>query len=241
MTEAAVQVLIADDQQLVRAGLRMILEAQPDIRVVAQAAEGEEAVRLVRRHRPDVVLMDIRMPGMDGIEATRRIVEQPGASAPGSAPRVVILTTFDLDEYVYAALQVGACGFLLKDVSPERLVAAVRTVVAGDALLAPAITRRLVERYARTDAPQPAATQALSALTVRELEVFRLVARAMSNAEIAEALVVSEATVKTHVAGILAKLGLHNRAQAVVVAYESGLLRAGAAPGPAAGEPGADP
>jgi DNA-binding NarL/FixJ family response regulator len=226
MTDPPVRVLIADDQQLVRAGLRMILEAQPEITVIAQAADGEEAVRLTRRHRPDVVLMDIRMPGMDGIEATRRIVEPPAASSAGSPPRVVILTTFDLDEYVYAALQVGACGFLLKDVSPERLVAAVRTVVAGDALLAPAITRRLVERYARTDAPQAAETPSLAGLTARELEVFRLVARAMSNAEIAESLVVSEATVKTHVAAILAKLGLHNRAQAVVVAYESGLLRA---------------
>jgi len=232
MNDAAVRVLIADDQQLVRAGLRMILEAQPDITVVAQAADGEEALRLVRRHRPDVVLMDIRMPGMDGLEATRRIVEQPAGSVDGAAPRVVILTTFDLDEYVYAALQLGACGFLLKDVSPERLVGAVRTVMAGDALLAPAIIRRLVERYARTDAPPPAAAQALGVLTARETEVFRLVARAMSNAEVAEALVVSEATVKTHVAGILAKLGLHNRAQAVVVAYESGLLRAGGAPTP---------
>ncbi len=229
MTDQPVRVLVADDQQLVRAGLQMILQAQPDITVIAQATQGEEAVRLVRRHRPDVVLMDVRMPGMDGIEATRQIMA--GSAGPGAAaPRVIILTTFDLDEYVYAALQVGACGFLLKDVSPERLVAAVRTVMAGDALLAPTITRRLVERYARTDAPPPAATQALSALTARELEVFRLVARAMSNAEIAEALVVSEATVKTHVAGILAKLELHNRAQAVVVAYESGLLRAGGAP-----------
>jgi DNA-binding NarL/FixJ family response regulator len=232
MTASSVRVLIADDQQLVRAGLRMILEAQRDIRVVAQAVDGEEALRLVRRHRPDVVLMDIRMPGMDGIEATRRIVEQPAGSVDGTAPRVVILTTFDLDEYVYAAIQVGACGFLLKDVSPERLVSAVRTVMAGDALLAPTITRRLVERYARTDAPAPAAAQALAVLTAREMEVFRLVARAMSNAEIAEALVVSQATVKTHVAGILAKLGLHNRAQAVVVAYESGLLRAGGSPTP---------
>jgi DNA-binding NarL/FixJ family response regulator len=226
VTGQPLRVLIADDQQLVRAGLRMILEAQPDITVVAQATQGEEAVRLARRHRPDVVLMDVRMPGMDGIEATRRIVEEPPAVADAVVPRVVILTTFDLDEYVYAALQVGACGFLLKDVSPERLVAAVRTVMAGDALLAPTITRRLVERYARTDRPPPAAAQALSALTARELEVFRLVARALSNAEIADALVVSEATVKTHVAGILAKLGLHNRAQAVVVAYESGLLGA---------------
>jgi DNA-binding NarL/FixJ family response regulator len=229
-TKRPLRVLIADDQQLVRAGLRMILEAQPDITVVAQATQGAEAVRLARRHRPDVVLMDILIPGMDGIEATRRIVGDSPAVADGAAPRVVILTTFDLDEYVYGALQVGACGFLLKDVSPERLVSAVRTVVAGDALLAPTITRRLVERYARTDPPPPTATQALTALTTREMEVFRLVARAMSNAEIAETLVVSEATVKTHVAGILAKLRLHNRAQAVVVAYESGLLLAGRAP-----------
>ncbi len=226
------RVLIADDQALVRAGFRMILEAQPDIQVVAEAADGEAAVRLTRHHRPDVVLMDIRMPGIDGLEATRRLLDdlEWGSSAVAARPpRIVILTTFDLDEYVYAALQAGAAGFLLKDVSPEHLVGAVRTVAIGDALLAPSITRRLVERFARPDAGFDAAPEALARLTPRELEVFKLLARGMSNAEIAETLVVSEATVKTHVAGILAKLDLRNRAQAVVFAYESGLVRAGSA------------
>ena len=226
MTDRPLRVLIADDQALVRAGFRMILEAQPDIQVVAEAADGDAALRLARRHRPDIVLMDVRMPGLDGLEATRRLLagDDPSGSAP---PRVVILTTFDLDEYVYAALQSGASGFLLKDVSPEHLVGAVRTVAIGDALLAPSITRRLVERYARPAATLPADSEALGRLTARETEVFGLVARGMSNAEIAAALVVTEATVKTHVAGILAKLGLRNRAQIVVLAYESGFIRAG--------------
>ncbi len=231
MTERRTRVLIADDQALVRAGFRMILEAQPDIEVVAEAADGEAAVRLTRRHKPDVVLMDIRMPGLDGLEATRRLCDgstADQATAGVRPPRVVILTTFDLDEYVYAALRSGASGFLLKDVSPEHLVGAVRTVAVGDALLSPSITRRLVERYAQPQAAPGAAPEALARLTVRETEVFRLLARGMSNAEIAERLVVSEATVKTHVAGILAKLELHNRAQAVVFAYESGIVRAGA-------------
>jgi DNA-binding NarL/FixJ family response regulator len=218
-----VRVLIADDQALVRAGFRMILEAQPDITVVGEAADGSAAVTLTRRLRPDVVLMDIRMPEVDGLEATRRLLD----GATGSAPRIVILTTFDLDEYVYAALQSGASGFLLKDVTPEQLVAAVRTVSVGDALLAPSITRRLVERFARPAARATGAPVALTSLTTRETEVFGLVARGMSNAEIADALVVTEATVKTHVAGILSKLGIRNRAQAVVIAYESGLVRAG--------------
>ena len=227
MTGSRLRVLIVDDQALIRAGFRMILEAQPDIEVVGEAADGEAAVALERRHRPDVVLMDVRMPGVDGLDATRRIVAwHDREPAAGPAPRIVVLTTFDLDEYVYAALQAGACGFLLKDVTPEHLVGAVRTVATGDALLAPSITRRLVDRFARP------ATQALPAgdlatLTTRETEVFGLVARGMSNAEIAAALVVTEATVKTHVAAILSKLGLHNRAQAVVFAYESGLVRAG--------------
>jgi DNA-binding NarL/FixJ family response regulator len=223
------RVLIADDQALVRAGFRMILSAQPDIEVVAEAADGEAAVRLARRHRPDVVLMDIRMPGLDGLEATRRLlaVAADGPAAVVQPPRIVILTTFDLDEYVYAAIQAGAAGFLLKDVSPEHLVGAVRTVAVGDALLAPSITRRLVERYARPATALDAEPAALARLTVRETEVFKLLARGMSNAEIAETLVVSEATIKTHVAGILAKLGLRNRAQAVVLAYESGIVRAG--------------
>jgi DNA-binding NarL/FixJ family response regulator len=224
------RVLVADDQALVRAGFRMILEAQPDITVVAEAPDGESAVRLARRFRPDVVLMDVRMPGLDGLEATRRMLGVDGAQGSASAgapPRVIILTTFDVDEYVYRALQSGACGFLLKDVTPEHLVGAVRTVAAGDALLAPSITRRLVERYARPPtAPRlDESAQALADLTPREGEVFGLLARGMSNAEIAETLVVSEATVKSHVAGILAKLGLRNRAQAVVLAYETGVVR----------------
>jgi DNA-binding NarL/FixJ family response regulator len=233
------RVLIADDQALVRAGFRMILEAQPDIEVVAEAPDGDAAVRLDRRHRPDVVLMDIRMPGTDGLEATGRLLAgDDGAEAQMLAaplqPRVVILTTFDLDEYVYAALRSGASGFLLKDVTPEHLVGAVRTVAVGDALLAPSITRRLVERYASTSAGTIAGEpDALKELTPRETEVFGLVARGMSNAEIAEALVVTEATVKTHVAGILSKLGLRNRTQIVVLAYESGVVRAGSAASPA--------
>ena len=226
MSDPKLRVLVADDQELVRAGFRMILEAQPDIEVVAEAADGDAAVRLARRFRPDVVLMDVRMPGLDGLEATRRLLEPDGREAAGSPPRVVILTTFDLDEYVYAALQSGASGFLLKDVSPEHLVGAVRTVAVGDALLAPSITRRLVERYARPGNGIEVAPAALATLTPRETEVFRLVARGMSNAEIAEQLIVSEATVKSHVAGVLAKLGLRNRAQAVVFAYESGLVQA---------------
>jgi DNA-binding NarL/FixJ family response regulator len=222
-TASPLRVLIADDQALVRAGFRMILEAQPDIEVVAEAVDGEVAVDLTRRHRPDVVLMDIRMPGLDGLEATRRLVDAEASPAP----RIVILTTFDLDEYVYAAIQAGAAGFLLKDVSPEHLVGAVRTVAVGDALLAPSITRRLIERYARSSSGIAEVLDVLGLLTPREIEVFRLVARGLSNAEIAEQLVVTEATVKTHVAGILGKLGLRNRAQAVALAYESGVIRAG--------------
>jgi DNA-binding NarL/FixJ family response regulator len=235
VTSAPLRVLIVDDQALIRAGFAMILDAQPDIEVVGEAADGQAAVSLERRYRPDVVLMDVRMPGMDGLEATRQIVswhDQNPAAAP--TPRIVVLTTFDLDEYVYAALQAGACAFLLKDVTPEHLVGAVRTVAAGDALLAPSITRRLVDRFAHRDANRPPCGD-LATLTPRETEVFGLVARGMSNAEIAAALVVSEATVKTHVAAVLSKLGLHNRAQAVVFAYESGLVRAGAdVPGDAA-------
>jgi DNA-binding NarL/FixJ family response regulator len=227
-----VRVLIADDQALVRAGFRMILEAQPDFDVIGEAPDGETAVRLALRHRPDVVLMDIRMPGLDGLEATRRLMSMDVQAVPAPRPRIIILTTFDLDEYVYAALQAGACGFLLKDVSPEHLVGAVRTVAAGDALLAPSITRRLVERFARPAiATRPLGSDpdpdGLASLTSRETEVLGLLARGMSNAEIAGALVVSEATIKSHVAAILAKLGLHNRAQAVVIAYESGVVRVG--------------
>ena len=215
---ASLRVVVADDQALVRTGFRMIL-TEDGIEVVGEATNGAEAIDAVRRTRPDVVLMDIRMPEMDGLEATRRILT--GAS---SEPRVIMLTTFDLDHYVYAALSAGASGFLLKDVTPEHLVAAVRMVRSGDALLAPAITRRLVERFAGRSAETPTIHRDLSTLTPRELEVLRLLARGLSNAELAADLRLSEATVKTHVARILAKLGLRDRVQAVVVAYETGLV-----------------
>jgi DNA-binding NarL/FixJ family response regulator len=225
----APRVVIADDQTLVRGGFRLILNSA-DIPVLAEAADGAEAVAAVLKHRPDVVLMDIRMPEMDGLEATRRILASPrpsagspGGSSGGPAPRIIILTTFDLDQYVYAALAAGASGFLLKDVSPEHLVAAVRLVRTGDALLAPSITRRLVERFAPLC--PGAADHDLSALTPRELEVLGLIARGLSNAELAAALTLSEATVKTHVARILTKLNLRDRVQAVVLAYETGLVR----------------
>jgi DNA-binding NarL/FixJ family response regulator len=220
----ALRVVIADDQALVRAGFRMILEADDAIQVVAEAADGEAAVEAHRRLLPDVVLMDVRMPVLDGLEATRRILATGGAVC-----RVIMLTTFDVDEYVYTALRVGASGFLLKDVSPEQLVAAVKLVAAGDALLAPSITRRLVERFARpaAAAPPPTNTAELSTLTTREREVLVLMARGLSNAELAERLTLSEATVKTHVARILGKLDLRDRVQAVVLAYETGLVRAG--------------
>jgi DNA-binding NarL/FixJ family response regulator len=219
---AAPSVVVADDQALVRGGFRMILGAA-GIPVVAEAADGGQAVAAVLRHRPDVVLMDIRMPEMDGLEATRRIFAAP----PGRGCRIIILTTFDLDHYVYAALTAGASGFLLKDVSPEQLVAAVRMVRTGDALLAPSITRRLVERFApRSPGPQ-AGRDGVSELTPRELEVLRLLARGRSNAELAAELTLSEATIKTHVARILAKLQLRDRVQAVVLAYETGLVRPG--------------
>ena len=215
---APLRVVVADDQALVRTGFRMILTAD-GIDVVAEATNGAEAVDAVRRTLPDVVLMDIRMPEMDGLEATRRIL-----TGAASEPRVIILTTFDLDHYVYAALSAGASGFLLKDVTPEHLVAAVRLVRSGDALLAPAITRRLVERFASRSADTAAIHRDLSTLTPRELEVLRLLAQGLSNAELAAHLHLSEATVKTHVARILAKLGLRDRVQAVVVAYETGLV-----------------
>lgn len=225
------RVVIADDQALVRTGFRMILAAD-GIEVVAEAADGEQAVEAVRRCRPDLVLMDIRMPGLDGLEATRRIL----TGAPGE-PRVVILTTFDLDRYVYAALAAGASGFLLKDVTPEYLVAAIRLVRAGDALLAPAITRRLVERFAVRDGGTATLHRDLAALTPRELGVLHLLARGLSNAELAAQLRLSEATVKTHVARILAKLRLRDRAQVVVVAYETGLVTPGSG-GPGLTGPG---
>jgi DNA-binding NarL/FixJ family response regulator len=215
------RVVVADDQALVRTGFRMILTAD-GIDVVAEATNGADAVEAVRRTRPDVVLMDVRMPELDGLEATRRIL-----TGAAGEPRVIILTTFDLDQYVYAALTAGASGFLLKDVTPEHLVAAVRMVRAGDALLAPTITRRLVERFARRDSGAAALHRDLAALTPREAEVLRLLAQGLSNAELAGRLHLSEATVKTHVARILAKLGLRDRVQAVVVAYETGLVSAG--------------
>ncbi len=217
------RVVIADDQALMRAGFRMLLEAQGDIEVVAEASDGAEAVAATLRTNPDVVLMDIRMPVMDGVEATRRL--------PGR--RVVILTTFHLDEYVVDALRSGASGFLLKDAPPEELVRAVRTAAAGDALLSPAVTRRLLDRViARLPERDLAAPDVLEVLTDRELEVLRLVAQGLSNAEIADRLVVSDATVKTHVSHVLAKLGLRDRVQAVVLAYDVGLVRpaGGAAP-----------
>jgi DNA-binding NarL/FixJ family response regulator len=212
-------VLLADDQELVRAGFRMILETQADIEVVGDAGDGVEAVAVTRRLQPDVVLMDIRMPNLDGLQATKQLM------AAGSASRVVILTTFDLDEYVYQALTAGASGFLLKNAPPEQLIGAVRVVAAGDALLAPSITRRVIQQFARL--PPPGGTDALAGLTERERQVLQLVARGLSNAEIAAELFVSDATVKSHVAHLLAKLRLRDRVQAVVLAYESGLVRPG--------------
>jgi DNA-binding NarL/FixJ family response regulator len=219
------RVVIADDQDLLRAGFAMILSAD-GIEVVAAAADGAQAVDAVRRTRPDVVLMDIRMPELDGLEATRQIM-----AGPASPPRIIILTTFDLDRYVYAALSAGASGFLLKDVTPEQLVAAVRLVRAGDALLAPSITRRLIERFAPHDDAAATLHRDLSALTSRELDVLRLLAKGLSNAELAARLQLGETTVKTHVGRILFKLDLRDRAQAIVVAYESGLITPGAAGG----------
>jgi DNA-binding NarL/FixJ family response regulator len=225
--QVAPRVVIADDQALVRGGFRLVLHSA-GIQVVAEAANGKEAVDAVLTHRPDVVLMDIRMPEMDGLEATRRIL----AAVPGQSVRIIVLTMFDLDQYVYAALSEGASGFLLKDVSPEYLVSAVRLVRHADALLAPSITRRLIQRFAPAHATvsQPSAgtlTRDLSVLTPRELEVLQLVGRGLSNTELAAALTLSEATVKTHVARILIKLDLRNRVQAVVLAYEAGLVKPG--------------
>ena len=215
----SVRVVIADDQALVRGGFRMILEAKDDMEVVGEAGDGAEAVALVEEVQPDVVLMDVRMPGVDGIEATRRI------AGSGSSARIVILTTYDVDEYVFAALRAGASGFLLKDVRPPELTEAIRIVARGDALLAPGVTRRLLDRFAGVlpdDAARPAD---LDELTDREVEVLRFVALALSNAEIASRLVLTEATVKTHVSSMLRKLGLRDRVQAVVFAYDVGLVR----------------
>ncbi|MFF4540153.1 response regulator [Streptomyces aureus] len=226
MNAPALRAVIADDQALVRTGFGMILAAD-GIEVTAEAADGAEAVDAVQRTRPDVVLMDIRMPGMDGIEATRRIL---GGGPDGT--RVIILTTYDLDHYVYAALTAGASGFLLKDVTPEHLVAAVRLVRSGDALLAPTITRRLIERFAhREESPRTGLHRDLSGLTPRELEVLRLLATGLSNAELADRLFLSPTTVKTHVGRILSKLDLRDRVQAVVLAYESGLISPQGPPG----------
>ncbi|MFE0454367.1 response regulator [Streptomyces sp. NPDC058914] len=219
----SVRVVVADDQELVRSGFSMILEAQPDIEVVAEAGDGQQAVAAVERHTPDVALLDIRMPVVDGLEAARRICAR-------STCRVVMLTTFDLDEYVYEALYAGASGFLLKDVRRDDLVHAVRVVAAGDSLLAPAVTRRLVAdivRRRREEAAAEVTPQRLDVLTAREVEILRMLARGLSNAEIATTLFVSEHTVKTHVSNVLSKLGLRDRVQAVICAYETGLVTPG--------------
>ena len=215
------RVVVADDHALVRSGIRGLLEAE-GIEVVAEAGNGAEAVEAARRTRPDVVLMDVRMPRLDGIEATRQL------RADSSAPHVLVLTTFDLDEYVYRALQAGAAGFLLKDAAPSSLVTAVRTVAAGDALLAPSVTRRLIERFLTAPVPGAEAPDPARDLSAREREVWLLVARGLSNAEIAAELVVTEATVKAHVTRLLTKLDLRDRVQAVVRAYETGMVRPGA-------------
>jgi DNA-binding NarL/FixJ family response regulator len=224
-----IRVLVVDDQELVRLGFCVILDAADGITVVGEAANGEAAVAQVAAHAPDVVLMDIRMPGMDGLEATRRITSAPAAarsasSGPATPPKVVMLTTFDLDDYVYEALRAGASGFLLKDSPRHDLIAAVRAAAAGDALLAPSVTRRLIEAFARRPPETSPSPSQLSSLTARERDVLLLLARGRSNAEIAEVLFVSEATVKTHVGNLLAKLGLRDRVQAVILAYESGIV-----------------
>jgi DNA-binding NarL/FixJ family response regulator len=217
--DARISVLVADDQVLVRRGFRMVLEIEPDLAVIGEAGDGEEAVAQARKLRPDVVLMDVRMPGTDGIEATRILTAD--ADCPS---RVVMLTTFDMDEYVYEALQAGASGFLLKDVQPELLVAGIRAVHAGESLLAPTVTRRMIESFLRTPpAPGRSALQRVQTLTARERETLTLLARGLTNAEIADELVVSETTVKTHVGRVLMKLDLRDRVQAVIFAYETGL------------------
>ena len=223
------RILIADDQALVRAGFRMILEVEDDIEIVGEVSDGARAVEAARELDPDVVLMDIRMPEMDGIEATR-LITSADEEDEAAGPKVLMLTTFDLNEYVYEALRAGASGFLLKDVPPEQLAAGIRVVAAGDALLAPAITKRLIQEFAAgRPAEAPTTPASFEDLTARELEVFKLIARGLSNAEIAGELVVSETTVKTHVARLLMKLNLRDRVQAVVLAYESGLVTPGAA------------
>jgi len=217
----SIRILIADDQALVRTGFRMILEAEHDLDVVAEAKDGAEAIDATRRTRPDIVLMDIRMPTIDGLEATRRLTQS------AHPPRVLMLTTFDLDEYIFDALHAGASGFLLKDVPPEELIAGIRTVHEGESLLAPTVTRRLIQAFVRDHPRSPQPPPHLDDLTPREFDILKLVARGLSNAEIAEQLVVSNATVKTHVGRVLAKLGLRDRVQAVVLAYETGIIRPG--------------
>ena len=216
-----IRVLIADDQRLVRSGFRLILGSDPELEVVGEAGDGAEAVELARELRPDVVLMDVRMPELDGIEATRRLLADP------DPPRVLVLTTFDLDEYVYEALRAGASGFLLKDAPEQQLLAAIRVAADGGALFSPGVTRRLIERFAAVAPVEP--PPELDELTARELEVLRLLARGRSNAEIAKELFVSEHTIKTHVARVLGKLDLRDRTQAVVLAYETGIVRPGVA------------
>jgi DNA-binding NarL/FixJ family response regulator len=225
MSADPIKVVVADDQELVRAGFCVILDTADGITVVGEAATGAEAVAQAERLRPDVVLMDVRMPEMDGLEATRLI------TATSPAPKVVMLTTFDLDDYVYAALRAGASGFLLKDSPRADLIAAVRAAAGGDALLAPSVTRRLIEAFARRPAETSPSPAQLASVTARERDVLMLMARGRSNAEIAAALVVSEATVKTHVGSLLAKLGLRDRVQAVILAYETGLIVPGETPG----------
>ena len=218
-----IRILLVDDQALVRAGFRMILDAEPDMEVVGEAGDGREAIDQVRALRPDIVLMDIRMPELDGLEATRRILE-----SGDDAPKILMLTTFDLDEYVYEALRAGASGFLLKDTPPEQLVSAIEVISQGEALLSPAVTRRVISQFVKGTGPKPQAQfPRLQELTAREHEVLTLIARGLSNAEIAKTLFVSETTVKTHVARILMKLNLRDRVQAVVLAYESGTVQPG--------------
>jgi len=218
----SIRIVIADDHAVVRSGFAELLDTQPDIIVIGTAANGREAVRLSHELRPDVVLIDIRMPEMDGIEATRRITRQQA-----DTPRILVLTTFDLDQYVYDALRAGASGFLLKDVTAEALIDAVRIIAAGEALLAPTVTRRLISEFAHLQTPTPGIPEAVNELTPRESEVLRLLATGLANAEIADRLVVTEETVKTHVSHILGKLGLRDRTQAVILAYESGLVTPG--------------
>jgi DNA-binding NarL/FixJ family response regulator len=218
-----VRVVLADDQELVRTGLEMVIDATDDVQAVGHASDGGEAIELAARLRPDVVVMDIRMPGVDGIEATRRIA----ATASDGEPRVLILTTFDLDEYVFEAFRAGASGFLLKDAPSAQIVEAIKAVAAGEALASPSVTRRLIERFADAPGPSPKSTPGLGELTPREREVLELIARGLSNAELAERLYLSEKTVKTHVGRILTKLALRDRVQAVILAYEAGIVRPG--------------